>query len=800
MSSATPSAEMPPDQTRRLTPVERWLSLCASVRAGEGASVLLFFAYAFLLLVCYYVLKTIREPLLLTDGSAELKSYAYAAIAAVLLVLVPLYGVLFRRTGRRQLVRAVTVVFIGCLLLFYAAGRAGLDIGFVYYVWVGVFGVMMLTQFWAHAAHSYRVESGIRLFPVIMAGAAVGGLAGPLVAGALHEALGVSNLLLVAAALLAATLPLVEWTWRRVPAESRNDEALAPSAPASSAGGFSLVLRDRYLLLLAVLALLLNCVGTTGEYILTELVTKDAERRVALDPNLAKDALITEFFSDYYFTTNALGLVLQLLVVARLFRSIGMQAALLVLPVLALIGYGLILVTPILGIIRAVKVLENSTNYTLMNTARHMLYLPLPAVHQYEGKTVVDAFFWRCGDLLQAALIFVGLNVFGFGFEEFALVNILLAAAWLLVVVRIGARYPREHAVGRPAFGWRGAAVGACSAAFAVAALAAKPAAAQEPALFADDEPLVIELALDFEALCQGSGRRRECGRKPAELEVLSSDGGKRTLAVSVQARGRWRNESAHCNVPPLFVFFEDETAGTPFAGQTMLPVTTHCRERSAAHEQYVLEEYLAYRIYNAVTDKSLRVRLARVTYKDLGRRGRSTERFAFFTEHFESFAARHGATLEEAARFEPTEARPHDLALLEIFQYLIGNTDWSFVAGHNITHVRDDAGTLHAVPYDFDFSGLVNADYAMPPPQLGIRRVTQRLFRGFCHPGLDWDEPFAEFRAKRDAIGALGEHVPGLAPAERARVQAFVAEFFATLDSPDERKRRIVEACRPAQ
>lgn len=798
MSSAKPSTAMLPNPGR-LTLVERSLSLFTTVRAGEGASVLLFFAYAFLLLVCYYVLKTIREPLLLTDGSAELKSYAYAAIAAVLLVLVPLYGALFRRTGRRQLVRAVTVLFIGCLLVFYAAGRAGFDIGFAYYVWVGVFGVVMLTQFWAHAAHSYRVESGIRLFPVIMAGAAIGGLAGPLVAGALHEALGAFDLLLVAAALLTATLPLVEWTWRQVPTESRNDSALAPSAPASSAGGFALVLRDRYLLLLAVLAVLLNCVGTTGEYVLTELVTSDAERRVALDPSLAKDTLIIEFFSDYYFTTNALGLVLQLLVVARLFRSIGMQAALLVLPVLALIGYGLVLVMPILGIIRAVKVLENSTNYTLMNTARHMLYLPLPAAHQYEGKTVVDAFFWRCGDLLQAVLIFVGVNVFGFGFEEFALVNILLAAAWLFVAIRIGARYPREHTVRRPAFGWRGAAVGACSAAFAVAALAARPATAAEPPLFADDEPLVVELALDFEALCRGTGRRRECKREPAELKLRSRGGSEKIVAVTVQARGRWRNESDHCSVPPLFVFFEDGTAGTPFAGQAMLPLTTHCRERPAAYEQYVLKEYLAYRIYNTVADKSLRVRLARVTYRNVGRRERSTERFAFFTEHFESLAARHGATVEEAARFAPAEADPRDLALLEIFQYLIGNTDWSFVAGHNIAHLRDDAGTLHAVPYDFDFSGLVNADYAVPPPQLGIRRVTQRLFRGFCHPGLDWDEPFAEFRAKRDAIGMLGEQVPGLAPTERARVQAFVGEFFATLESPDERGRQIVDACRPA-
>src|SRR5690606_13326923 len=193
MSSETRDRAILDDQPR-LSRIERWLCLCTTVRAGEGTSTLLFFVYAFLLLVCYYVLKTIREPLLLTNGSAELKSYACGAIAAVLLVLVPLYGVLFRRTGRRQLVRAVTAVVVAGLrqlvlavtavsvaglLLFYAAAGAGLDIGFAYYVWVGVFGVTMHTQFWAHAAHSFRMESGTRLFPVIMAGAAIGGVAGP---------------------------------------------------------------------------------------------------------------------------------------------------------------------------------------------------------------------------------------------------------------------------------------------------------------------------------------------------------------------------------------------------------------------------------------------------------------------------------------------------------------------------------------------------------------------------------------------------------------------------------------------
>src|SRR5690606_40240077 len=123
---------------------------------------------------------------------------------------------------------------------------------------------------------------------------------------------------------------------------------------------------------------------------------------------------------------------------------------------------------------------------------------------------------------------------------------------------------------------------------------------------------------------------------------------------------------------------------------------------------------------------------------------------------------------------------------------------DWSVPAGHNIAHFRDAAGTLLAVPYDFDFSGLVNADYAVPPPQLRIRRVTQRLFRGFCRPNLDWTPLFAEFRALHGTVTALTGNVPGLEQAERTRTQSFLDDFFATLESPKDRDRRIIEACRP--
>ncbi|HEY8521314.1 MAG TPA: hypothetical protein VIN61_14650 [Gammaproteobacteria bacterium] len=783
--------------------LDRLVGLFTAVRPGEGRSAALFFAYSFLLLVCYYVLKTIREPLLLANGSAELKSYGNAAIAGALLVLLPLYGALFRRAGKRQLVRAVTLAFSGTLVLFCVVARAGVDVGFVYYVWVGVFGVFMLAQFWAHAAHTYKVESGQRLFPVIMAGAAVGGLAGPPLCGVLFDALGVSNLMLLAAALLATTVPLVEWTWNAVPAASRNGEPRG-EPKKDLLGGLSLVLRDRYLLLLAVLAVLLNCVSSTGDYLLTDFVVREADLRVAADPGLDKDSLIAAFYGNYYLTMNALGLLLQLLLVARVFRWVGVPGALLVLPAIALLGYGLVVLVPVFAVVQAVKLLESSTSYTLMNTARQALFLPLPAAHQYEGKTAIDCFFWRCGDLLQAGVIYVGLNALDFGFRELALTNVLLALAWIAVARAVGRRYaghaPRRFAQ-RFTIEWRTVAV-AASTAVAVVALAsprgvrAEEPAAATPTLFAAHEPLAVELRYDARELCR-KPEREECADLPATLVYREDDGTERSLNVRLRARGKWRNQSGNCAVPPLFVFFDDEEAsGTLFADQEMLPLTTHCRE-TASYEQYVLKEYLAYRIYNVLTPKSLSVRLMKVSYRDTGKRGRVVERYAFFTEHFESLARRQGAEHWPTDDFDPAQADARELATFELFEFMIGNTDWSAIKGHNVTHLRRADGTVTAVPFDFDFSGLVNASYAGPPPGLPIDSVRQRLFRGACRDGFGWDELVAAFVDRRPDIEALLAGLPGLTERSREETAEYVEEFFAIIASAERRQAAIVDACR---
>jgi AAA family ATP:ADP antiporter len=432
----------------RLTPLDHFLNRFSRLRPGEGKSVVAFFTYALLMMVSYYILKTIREPLLLTGSSAEMKSYAYAVTALLLLILIPFYGWVFRHTRKQQLTRYVTGFFLLNLLGFYLAGRAGMDIGFAYYVWVGIFSVMITAQFWAFAADSYNVKSGKRLFPIIMIGATLGGLIAPSLSGALFPTVGPWILLLGAMALLALTIPCVSWSRAAVPPGSRS---VAPEQGEKEhgglMGGISLVLTDRYLFLLALLILLLNWVNTTGEYILAELVVRYADEAVAASPDLVKSDLIATFYGGFFFTVNLLTLLFQVFLVARIIRWIGVRGAVLVLPVIAIIAYGVIAFIPIFSIIRVAKIMENSTDYSLMNTTRHALYLPLSAAQKYEGKTTIEAFFWRFGDLAQAGAIYAGLNWFNFGIAQFALGNLFLSLVWLGVAWQVARIYAQKQKV-----------------------------------------------------------------------------------------------------------------------------------------------------------------------------------------------------------------------------------------------------------------------------------------------------------------------------------------------------------------
>jgi len=427
-----------------LSPVERVFTLFTRMRAGEGPSVLLFFLHAFLLLFAYYLVKALREAFMLTEFDAVVRSYAVAIIAVVLMVLVPVYSAVRRHFDGIGLIRVITLFFALNLLIFCALAATGTPFGFVFFVWVSIFGVMVVAQFWGFAADTFNLKTGQRLFPPIMVGGNLGALVGAQTAHLAVAALSPAGLMFVATLLLLITMFLSPPARRLVPEGSR-PVGEPPGAHAGRLlGGLSLVLSDPYLRLLALMAILLNWINTTGEYLLADVVQRHVDELVSAAAGaLDRATLIAAIYGNFQFWFTLVGLLIQIFLVARIYRYVGVRGALLVLPVVAFIGYGFIAFVPVFAIIQFVKIADNSLDYSLMQTTRHALFLPVNRDSKYDGKTAIDTFFWRFGDLIQAGAVFVGVNWLGFGTVEFAVLNMALALAWLYVAIVIGRRF--EH-------------------------------------------------------------------------------------------------------------------------------------------------------------------------------------------------------------------------------------------------------------------------------------------------------------------------------------------------------------------
>jgi ATP:ADP antiporter, AAA family len=435
-----------------LTRFERLLQLFTRMRPGEGRTAFLFFLHGFLLLFSYQMVKALREAFMLVRFSAEVRSYAVATIAITLMFLVPLYGYVRRHLDGERLLRAVTLFFAVTMLGFVLLAWSGASIAFVFFVWVSIYGVMVVAQLWAFAADSFNVKSGQRLFPVIMLGCNVGALAGAKSAQLFAAALTPFGLMLVATAALAATMLLAAPERRAVPDGSRAISVEHGKVVPRLLGGIGLVLRDRYLLLIALLVVLLNWINTTGEFILADFVQRDAAARVAESGGaLQAGALITAFYGNFQFWVTLLSLAIQLFLVSRIYRTVGVRGALLIHPIIVAIGYGFLALGPLLGgfipiftLIRLIKIAENSIDYSLMNTTRHALFLPVDRDAKYDGKTAIDTFFWRFGDLIQAGAVYVGLNLLQWEAPQFALLNLLLAGLWIALAVALGRGFKQK--------------------------------------------------------------------------------------------------------------------------------------------------------------------------------------------------------------------------------------------------------------------------------------------------------------------------------------------------------------------
>lgn len=451
--SVVPSAPAEPPAFGR---VDRVLQLFTRVERGEGIPALLLALEVCVLLCAYYVLKPVREALILSSqGGAELKSYASLGQVALLAAVVPAYSALVERFERGRLIRSVTLVFVACLLVFYVVARLSVPgLGLAFFLWVGVFNLMVVAQFWAFASDLYSREQGERLFPVVAFGASIGAVAGSQLTRLLVGPLGVPQMMLVSAALLLVALFLGAEAESRlsaksvVPAAPRHAPATSEvSAPekkerTKGSGGFRLVVTNRYLLLLGLMMLLLNLVSSTGEFLLGSFVK---ERALQVAPQDVP-TFIGEFYSDYFFWVNTIGVLIQLFATSRFIQHFGVRVALLVLPAVALLGNLAVACLPLLFVVRWTKTAMNAIDYSLSNTVRNTLFLPLSQGEKYKAKQVVDTVFVRAGDVLSAGLVFAGRQLLDLPVASFAVVNVVLVALWLWVAWRLGRGYEERVA------------------------------------------------------------------------------------------------------------------------------------------------------------------------------------------------------------------------------------------------------------------------------------------------------------------------------------------------------------------
>lgn len=463
---------------------EKFLQLFTEIQPGEGKTAIMMFANVFLILCAYYFIKPLREGwIAVSDISGltkmEVKAYSSFFQAMLLLGIVGWYGRLSEKWPRATLVTRTTLFCIATMFMFWVV-QPGLFFealpfsGILFYLWVGMFGVFVVAQFWTFCADIYNDEAGKRLLPVIAIGATSGAAFGSQIVNVLVG----SGIVPSEALLLAGTVPLFASIvlTRLVDARQRNhaearfdtaneprsekddtqktsEQKVSPSDEASHEkqqglgfllNGAKLVFKSRFLLAIALLTLLNNWVNTNGENLLFQVVqntlTEQAVHQEITDPQSILEFTrngTTAFYGNFFFWVNIAALVLQAFVASRLLKFGGFAAIILILPVVAMMSYTVMALVPILIIVKIMKIAENSTDYSLNNTARHVLWLPMDSASTFHAKPAIDTLYVRIGDGLAALTVLLGVQVFALSTVQFFVFNIFLVFVWLIFAVML---------------------------------------------------------------------------------------------------------------------------------------------------------------------------------------------------------------------------------------------------------------------------------------------------------------------------------------------------------------------------
>jgi hypothetical protein len=323
------------------------------------------------------------------------------------------------------------------------------------------------------------------------------------------------------------------------------------------------------------------------------------------------------------------------------------------------------------------------------------------------------------------------------------------------------------------------------------------PSPPPEAPLFASHDLLHFRLESDFDAVFKERGATSH--PHPAKLSYVDSTGAPVVLNIHVKTRGHFRLQQKTCEFPPLRLEFpKDAVKHTIFAGQSKLKLTVHCQDKKPRYEQQLLLEYLIYRSFNLLTDNSFQVRLAQFTYVDSAGKRDSLTRYAFFLEEDDRMAARLGGKVRNQKQIHDEVTEPNQMLLIWMFQYFIGNTDYSVWALHNIVLVQlPNQGLPMAVPYDFDWSGVVDAPYAHPDYRLPIHSVRDRLYRGYCRAPEELAPVLDLFNQKKEAIYDLYRNQEGLDPKMRDEALKYYDDFYKTINDKGDVRREFIDGCR---
>ncbi len=439
----------------------RFLHLFTAIYPGETTKAFLLTLNSFLIMFGYYQIKAIRNGLLLARHPSEIQSYLAIPQAFILIFVVKAFAKIASRYPRHILITYVTLFCISNLIIFNIMNWAGVSVaimGIVFFIWIGMYNLLIPAQFWGFANDIYSEEEGKRLFPMIAFGASLGAVLGPPVAQKLVPHFGSYGMMLVTSGILVLCILMTWIIHKRDLREERqflNSPGVAgqpkpkvKEQPLDKSGGFRLIFKSRYLLLIALVIGLYNFINALGEQMFAKIQQQVALRTLGTAATGSADLqnYISQAFAGYQGLANILGLLIQLFLVSRIFRYVGVGGALLFLPVIALGGYGYAAFGASLLLMKWVKSVENGTDYSLMKTARSALFLITKREEKYKAQAAIETFFVRGGDTLCAVVVWVGTTFLALSIERFAVINVVSILIWIFLTILIIREYKKKKA------------------------------------------------------------------------------------------------------------------------------------------------------------------------------------------------------------------------------------------------------------------------------------------------------------------------------------------------------------------